>query len=353
MIVSIIAFLVMFSVIVVGHEFGHYAIARRNGIRVREFDVGMGPTILHKQVGETDFCLKMLPVGGACIFDGMDVLLDGGDLEDLDEHAYPKANVMARIATVLGGPAMNFVIGFIFALLIVAFSGTDYPVVYQVQENSAAEEAGIEAGDIIRSINGERIHIYREIVLASMMNYGEELEIVYERDGEKHEVLLTPRYNEESGRYLIGLIGSGHYEKTGVFRTFQYGFYEAEYWVRATFKSLAQIFRGHFSPDDLSGPVGIVQTVDETYTDARPYGVGVVLLSFLNLATLLSINLGIMNLLPIPALDGGKLLILLVEAVRGKPLDPQKEGIVTAAGVIMLLMLMIFVMFNDISRFFR
>jgi regulator of sigma E protease len=352
MLVSIIAFLIMFSVIVIGHEFGHYMIAKRNGIRVVEFDVGMGPTLAHKEMGGTDFCLKLLPVGGACIFDGMDVLLEGGSIDDLDEHSFPKANVFARIATVLGGPVMNFIIGLVFATLIVAFSGTDLPNVQQVVDGSAAQEAGLQAGDTIKRINGEHIHVYREVQLFSMVNYGEPLDIVYERDGQDHEVTLTPRYDKDAQRYLIGLVG-GSYTKTGALQTFQYGFYEAEYWVRATFKSLGLIFRGHFSPDDLSGPVGIVKVVDDTYTETKSYGIPTVLLSFLNLTTLFSINLGIMNLLPIPALDGGRLLLLVIEAVRGKRLDPNKEGIVTAAGAMFLIGLMVFVLFNDVTKFFR
>ena len=152
-----VSLVIIFSVIVIGHEFGHFAIARRNGIRVTEFDIGMGPLLWHKKRGDTDFCIRLLPVGGACIFDGADALADGVSEEEMDEHAYPRAGVFARMATVLGGPFMNFLLGFVFALIIVAFSGTDLPVVYQVQKDSAAQEAGIEAGDTITKINGEPI----------------------------------------------------------------------------------------------------------------------------------------------------------------------------------------------------
>ncbi len=355
MLVSIIIFLAIFSVIVIGHEFGHYAVARRNGIRVIEFDIGMGPLLFSTRRGETRFCIRLLPVGGACIFDGMNGLEE--QKQDYDEHSFPNANVFARMATVLGGPMMNFVMGMILAMIIVAFAGTDLPVVYRVQENSAAQEAGILEGDVITAINGESIHIYREVVLASMMNYGEPLKITYKRgsgaDAVKNTITLTPRYDAEDNRYYIGLVGSGEYVKCNALQVFQYGFYEAQYWVRATFKSLGLIFRGHFSADDLAGPVGIVKVVDDTYTEAKPYGLPTVLLSFLNLSTLLSINLGIMNLLPLPALDGGRFLFLLIEAVRGKPVSPEKEGIVTVAGALVLIGLMVFVLFNDISKFFR
>ncbi len=352
MAVSIIAFLIIFSIIVIAHEFGHYAIARRNGIRVNEFDIGMGPTLVHWQRGETEFCLKLLPVGGACIFDGMNGL-EQEKGEELDEHAFPNAPVWGRIATVFAGPFANFIIGYIFAIIIVAFCGTDLPVIQQIMPDSAAQEAGLEAGDTILKVNGESIHVYREVSLISAMNYGESLTITYRRDGVKNTVTVTPKYSEEYGRYFIGLQGAGEYKKCNPAQVFVYGFYEVEYWVRATMKSLGTIFTGHFSKDDLSGPVGVVKIVDDTYTEAKSYGISTVLLSFLNITTLLSINLGIMNLLPLPALDGGRLVFLIIEAIRGKPVPPDKEGLVHLAGFMALFALMIFVLFNDISKFFR
>ena len=186
-----------------------------------------------------------------------------------------------------------------------------------------------------------------------MMNDGEPFDVELQRGDEKFTVTLTPKYSEEDQRYYIGLLGSGEYIRCTPLQVFQYGFYEAEYWVKATFRSLATIFQGKFQKDDLMGPVGVVKVVDDTYTEAKPYGMSVVVLSFMNLATLLSINLGIMNLLPLPALDGGRLLFLILEAIRGKKVSPEKEGMVTLAGALALIVLMIFVLFNDISRFFR
>ena len=356
MIVSILVFLIMISVIVVGHEFGHYSVAVRNGIRVREFTVGLGPVLYSRDRGDTTFCIRLLPFGGACIFDGM----NGLEMEEaergstvLDEKAFPNAPVSARIATVVAGPAANFILGYVLSMIIVAFSGTDLPVVQQVIENSAAEEAGMQAGDVIRKINGERIHLYRQVSLISSFNRGESLEIVFDRGGERLKATVTPKYYEEDERYLIGLRGSGEFIRCNAVQVFQYALYETEYWVRATYRSIGTIFTGQFSKDDLSGPVGIVKAVDDTYDAAKPHGIGVTLLSFLDLATLLTVNLGIMNLLPIPALDGGRLLFLILEAVRGKPVPPDKEGLVNLIGIGFLMALMVFVLFNDITRFFR
>ena len=351
-IVSILIFILILGVIVVSHEFGHYSLARRNGIRVNEFDIGFGPTLLKKRVGETDFCVKLLPVGGACIFEGEDIL-EEGDLKDLPQDAFLNAPVGARIATVLAGPVANFVIGYIFALIIVAFCGTDLPVITTVLEDSAAMEAGLQDGDSIVKINGESIHLYREISLQSMMNYGSPLEITYKRDGEKNTVTLTPKYNEEDKRYYIGIMGGGTIHECSAAEVFLYSFYEIEYWVRVTTKSIGSIFTGHFSKDDISGPVGVVQAVNTTYTEASPYGPMVVVMSLLNLATLLTVNLGIFNLLPLPALDGGRLVFLILEAIRGKPVPPEKEGMVHLIGFMALIALMVLVLFNDISHLFR
>lgn len=352
MIISILIFLIIFSVIVISHEFGHYAIARRNGIRVIEFDIGMGPVLYRKKGEETDLCIRLLPIGGACIFDGMGGLDEEEDPKELDEHAFPNAPVGARIATVAAGPIANFILGFIFSLILVSFVGTDLPVIQEVIPDSAAMEAGLEKGDLIKKINGESIHIYREVTLASMMNYGEPLSIVIERDGEKKNVNLIPRYDEKDNRYYIGIRGSGQYLKCNPFQVFQYGFYETEYWLKATYKSLGLIFRGHFSKDDVAGPVGVVKVVDDTYQETAPYGPAAVILTFLSLATLLTVNLGVVNLLPLPALDGGRLLFLFLEAVRGKPIPPEKEGMVHLAGFAVLMFVMILVLFNDISKFF-
>lgn len=352
MIISILIFLIIFGVIVISHEFGHYAIARRNGIRVNEFDIGMGPVLYRKEGKETDLCIRLLPIGGACIFDGLDGLEDEDEPDRLDEHSFPKAPVGARIASVLAGPMANFILGFIFSVILVAFVGTDLPVIQEVIPDSAAMEAGLQSGDVIRKINGESIHIYREVTLVSMMNYGEPLSMTIERDGGKKVINLIPQYDEEDDRYYIGIRGAGESLKCNPFQVFQYGFYETVYWLKATYKSLGLIFRGHFSRDDVAGPVGVVKVVDDTYEQTAPYGPAAVILTFLSLATLLTVNLGVINLLPLPALDGGRLLFLLLEAVRGKPIPPEKEGMVHLAGFAVLMFVMILVLFNDISRFF-
>ncbi|MDE7283691.1 MAG: RIP metalloprotease RseP [Lachnospiraceae bacterium] len=348
---KIILFLIIFGIVVISHEFGHFLIGKRNGIRVMEFAVGMGPTLFSFQKGETKYSLKLLPIGGACIFDGEDGVAEEDGV--IDEHSFIRANVWARIATVFAGPFFNFLLAFAFSLILVAFNGSDRPVVQQIMEDSAAQEAGILAGDEIRRINGERVRIYREVSLISVLNQGEPMEIEIERDGEIKNVTLTPLYNEEDARYYIGLRGSGELIKCNPAQVFQYGMYEVRYWVKATYKSLFMLISGRAKKEDVSGPIGMAQFVGETYDEAKTYGVSTVIFTMINIVILLSVNLCIFNLLPIPALDGGRLVFMILEVIRGKPIPPEKEGMVHFAGLVALMILMVFVMYNDIMRIFR
>lgn len=359
MIRTIILFIIVFGLVVISHELGHFLIGRKNGIRVVEFAVGMGPTLFSFTRGGTKWSLKLLPLGGACMFEGEDGLEreeDSGPQcgEAGDGIAFTEAGVWARIATVFAGPFFNFILAFIMAVILSVFTGADLPVVGTVMENSAAMEAGLRQGDVITKIGHEPIHFYREVSMISALNQGETMQITYERNGEKSVTTLVPRYSEEDGRYYMGITNGGEYLECNPLQVFQYGFYEVEYWVKLTYKSLAMLVKGQVTKDDVTGPVGIAQLVGESYDQAEEdYGTSYAILTMLQIVVLLSVNLGIMNLLPIPALDGGRLVFMLVEVVRGKPVPPEKEGMVHFAGLVVLMVLMVFIMYNDIMRLVR
>lgn len=349
--ISIIWFIVILSVIVISHEFGHFIVARTNGIRVKEFDVGFGPTLCSFTKGETKFALKLLPLGGACIFDGEDTI--NPEEEDTDEHSFRNAKVWAKISTVIAGPFFNFILAMVFAMIIVAKCGTDLPTISGITPGRAAENSGICEGDTIISINGEKIHVWRDITLISYLNAGEGLEVVYSHEGEKKTTKIFPKFDEEEGRYFIGIEGGIDYMDCKGWNLFKYSWYEMVFNFRNTLKSLKQLVLGKLSRDDVSGPVGIAKVVDETYDEAKNYGTSSVILTMMNIAMLLSVNLGVINLLPLPALDGGRLVFLLIELVRGKPIPAEKEGIVHLIGIIFFFILAIFILFNDITKFFR
>lgn len=364
--IKILWFLLIFAVVVIAHEFGHFLIAKANGVRVVEFTVGMGPILLKKQGKETLYTWRLLPLGGACIFENEDGLdeeerrkkaEDAASVQELipdteKDRSLPAASVWVRIATYAAGPIFNFLLAFFFSLIVVGMSGSDRTEIVSVIEGYPAEEAGLMAGDEIISLNGERVHLYREVTLFSQLNQGEEVKVVYERDGERRTAVITPRYDEEAGRYLIGFSG-GIYEKCNALDTIKAGYYEVRYWIKVTYKSLFMLFRGQASVKDLSGPVGMAQVVGEVYEEASEYGILTLIASMLNFAILLSANLGVVNLLPLPALDGGRLVFAFIEAVRGKPVPRDKEAIVHFVGFVLLLALMVFVMYNDIMRLFK
>ena len=353
--VTLLWFILIFGVVVIAHEFGHFLLAKANGIHVVEFSVGMGPTLVSVKKKETKYSLKLFPIGGACMFEGEDGLAEKDG--EPGEGSFLKAPVWGRISTVVAGPLFDFILAFVIAFIMVNMSeeiAIRDPVATQVLEGGGAAEAGLQDGDRILSINGEKMCLYQEISLYMMASYrGGDLTVVYERDGKRHTATVTPRYDETSGTYLLGVANGEFVEPKGL-RTFQYAWYEMRYSVKATYKSLGMLFTGRVSRQDVAGPVGIaVNVVGKTYEQAKDYGWKSVVLSMLNITLMLSVNLGILNLLPIPALDGGRLVFLLVEVIRRKPIPPEKEGMVHFAGMMFFMVLMVLIFFNDIVNIFH
>ena len=351
---TLILFIVIFGVVVIAHEFGHFLLAKANGIHVVEFAVGMGPTLAAFHKKGTKYSLKLFPIGGACMFEGEDGLMtkEGED----SEGSFLNASVWGRISTVAAGPIFNFILAFIIAFVMVNMKdiiAIRDPIATQVAEGGGAEAAGLQDGDRIISIDGEKLYLYQEISLYMQASYsGGDVEVVYERDGQRHTAMVTPQYDEASGIYLLGVMNADFRELKGI-ETIKYAWYEMRYSVKATYKSLGMIFRGRVSRQDVAGPVGIaVNVVGKTYDTAKEYGWQSVLLSMLNITLMLSVNLGILNLLPVPALDGGRLVFLLVEVIRGKPVPPEKEGMVHFVGLMFFMVLMVFIFFNDLSNIF-
>ena len=349
---TVILFFLIFGVVVISHEFGHFLLAKANGIHVVEFSVGMGPSLVSFKKGTTKYCLKLFPIGGACMFEGEDGM---NMLAEESQGAFNKASVWARISTVAAGPVFNLILAFIIAFVAVNMSdilAIRDSVATQIVAGGGAEEAGMQAGDRILSINGEKVRLYQEISLYMMANYqGGDLEIVYERDGERFTTMLTPQYNA-AGTALLGVVNAEYLEPKG-FDLIKYAWYETRLAVKATYKSLGMLLRGRAGREDVAGPVGIaVNVVGKSYEQAKDYGWQSVLISMLNIVMTLSVNLGILNLLPLPALDGGRLVFLIVEVLRGKPIPPEKEGLVHFFGLVFFMVLMVFIFFNDLSNIF-
>lgn len=477
---SIIAALLIFTVIVVIHEFGHFLLAKKHGVGVPEFSIGMGPRLitvaktaqgikcrllctqskfdsLEEWKNVTKYSWKLLPLGGSCAMVGED---EDNDAED----SFNTKSVWARFSIIFAGPFFNFILAFIFSVIIISNSGIDIPLVRAVYENQPAQAAGIQEGDIIKKVDGKKITIGREIDTHFLLHplTGEEVEVVIEREGKTKTVSIDPHYKtylfgftygaqatsnteiaevsedrpfakaglksgdkiksvnghvvtngEELGNVMaqenisgapvtfvieqdgeekifeitpepnesmtLGFFASKDesiktlFAKPGqdlkevrvnpIVRTgyvLKYSAIEVKYWIETTVASLGNLISGKLSKDDISGPVGIVSAVGDVIDQTADYGKAMqksgfqvftdIIMNMLYMAVLLSANLGIMNLLPLPALDGGRLVFILIEAVRGKPIDPAKEGYVHFAGFVVLMLFMVFIMYNDILR---
>ena len=341
---GIILAILVFGTIVFIHELGHFLLAKANGIRVDEFAIGMGPKLVGFTRGETTYCIKLLPLGGSC-------MMGEDDVDDMSEGSFNSKSVWARISVVAAGAIFNFILAFIFATVIVACVGYVEPVISDVLPGYSAEAEGMQAGDRIVKIDGKKVRLWREVTYHNQFHRGEVIELVYERDGQEYEVTIVPK-QDENGNYLMGVVSPGVNQEVNFGKAIQYGAYEVRFWINLTLESLGQLVTGQVGADQLSGPVGIVNVVDDTYQESKEYGIMVVIIQMLNIGVLLSANLGVFNLLPFPALDGGRLVFLIIEAIRGKRVPPEKEGIVHAIGMIFLLALMVFVLFNDVKKLF-
>lgn len=348
------------GLIVLAHELGHFLLAKKNGVHVIEFSIGMGPRLVSVKKGDTRYSLKWIPFGGSCMMMGEDggipdaePELEGQERID-PERSFQNKSVWARISIIVAGPIFNFLLAFICSVVIIGTIGVDTSRIIDVMEGYPAEEAGLQADDKIISLNGHKVVFYRDVTLyLQFCDPMEPVDVVYQRDGERYETTLEFQYDEEEGRYYLGLIGSNSYrEAVGPLQVLRYGVSEVRYCVEVTVRSIQMLVTGAASVNDLSGPVGITTVMNETVEEAKSDGPLYVFLNLLNLIILISANLGVMNLLPLPALDGGRLLFLIIEAVRGKPVDREKEGMVHIVGMVLLMLLMVAVLFNDIRKLF-
>lgn len=348
---NIILIILVFGVIVFFHEFGHFIVAKLNKIAVTEFSIGMGPAIFSVQKKETKYSLRILPLGGYC-------LMMGEDEESDDENAFGNKPIWARVLVIAAGPVFNFILAFIFSIILVHYTGCDLTTLHEVVDNSPAYEAGIRAGDTITQIDGKNIYNFSELQLYMAINDGgNPITLTLRRaDGEQYTTVVTPQLYED-GTYKLGVISrKALADNFGM--TMKYAVYECRYWVKSTFLSLKMILTGGVKSTDVMGPVGVggamndvIEEVKEISSSTKEAVINVIL-NMLNWCILLSVNLGIMNLLPIPALDGGRLLFLLIEAIRRKKIPQDKEAIVNLVGFVLLICLMVVVFFNDIKNVF-
>ena len=331
---SIFYTLLILCVLVLVHECGHFMVAKKCGVLIEEFSIGMGPRIAFWQGKETEYSLRLLPIGGY-------VRMLGEDGESNNPRAFCNKNVWARMAITFAGPLMNLLVAVIFFLVAFMYFGTpaDNGLLGTVAQDGPAAAAGLQPGDVIVSLGDTPIADWRELQLyMANVRPGEDLAVGYMRGGELHTVMVQPAAAED-GRALIGV--SQGIKRAGFFTSLKLGFTTTVSFTLLLLQALAEMITGA-APVELAGPVGMVSLVDEYAS------VG---LMYLFLFTgMLSVNLGVMNLLPFPALDGARLVFLLIEAVRRRPIDRDKEAMVHFVGFVLLMLLTLVVTYFDISK---
>ncbi len=355
---SVLLTLIIFSIIVVIHEWGHMCVAKACKVYVEEFSVGMGPKLLETEKNGTLYTLRILPLGGFCR------MADSSD-EETGIVGFNDISVWKRIAICVAGPFMNFVLAVVVMICISMSIQINKCDVVDVIDGQPAQAAGIKAGDRIIAVNGNRVHISNELTYEIYENADAPLEIKIKRGSETLVKTLKAEYNKEEQRYMIGVLMDskapfldiGLYkdlpddmERATFFESVYDGAINSIFIVKETFVGFAKLIAREIPTSELSGPIGVTTVVGESYNSSKEIGYIVVLLNMARITALLSANLGIMNLLPIPGLDGGKLLIYFVEIIRRKKMSPEKEGMITIAGFALLLTLAVVVAYHDILK---
>lgn len=334
---TIIASIIIFGLLIFVHEFGHFAAARLTGVRVLEFAIGFGKELLSWEKKGTRYSFRLFPLGGFCRMLGM-----GEDQEEMHEKgSFQQKPLLSRFLVIIAGSLMNFLLGVVlFSLVYFFFLGvpqTQWARIGEVLPGGRAEQAGLLPGDTILSIDGLPTENWDAVIQQIHTSPEKEISLLVQRDEQKISFSVVPA--EEEGRGLIGI--APIYKKFMLLSSIGLGFTYTWFFGKLILVSLAQMVTGTI-PADVTGPVGIVAVVGEVARTG--------LSNLFSLAAIISVNLGVINLLPIPALDGSRVIFLAWEAIRGKPVDPQKEGFIHFIGFTVLILLMIIISFQDISR---
>lgn len=343
-ILYVIIAILLFGFLIFIHEGGHFFFARLFKVSVREFAIGMGPKIFSKTSEKSGiaYSLRLFPIGGF-------VSMEGEDEESDDPNAFNKKPVWQRIIIVAAGALTNLLIGVLVMLVVVCTSqmvGTT--IVAEVPEETAFYEAGLREYDEIIEVDGRAVHISDELLYQIMRRGVEPIDLTVVRDGEKLELNDISVPTEEVEGVTFGTIGFRVYgianEDFTLPMILKHTFYRSTYTVTMIWESLYDLVTGRYGIDAVSGPVGVTEALSEAIDTDVKEGTN----SFAYMSVIISMNLGIMNLLPLPALDGGRLVFLIIEAIRRKPLKPEIEGYVHFAGIVLLMLLMVFICFKDI-----
>lgn len=330
--INIVIAILVLGLIILIHELGHFILAKLNDVNVEEFSIGMGPKIIGFKGKETQYSLRVLPIGGY-----VKML---GEMEKSDDvRAYNNKSPLRRLSIVSAGPIMNVILAVVLYAVITGIGGYSSKQIGEIVKNSPAEKVGIKAGDVIVKANNSTILTSDDFSLKTYLNKGSTMNIVVKRNGETKNFNITPVKNVKENRYMIG-VGFARVTNPSVIESVKYGFNETIFMVKEVFISLKMLFTGKLSAQDVSGPVSIVRVT------GAAANAGIVPL--INFMAFLSANVGLFNLLPIPALDGSYVILFLIQIITGKKIDDEKVGVINTIGFALLMALMVIVTIKDI-----
>lgn len=339
---TVVAVVCVFGVLVLVHELGHFVTAKLTGMRVDEFAIGFGPKLVSFQRGETVYSIRCIPLGGFNNIAGMD-----SEDNPAGERGYCRKPIPARMLVILAGSAMNLILPVFLFFGIFFFSGvttqSTEPVLGTVIPDRPAAMAGLREGDRILGIGDTPVEDWMGFVNIIKSNDGQPLTVYYERDGVKGSTVVTPLFDAENNRAMVGVMGVVETTHPGFFESMGLAVQRTGTIIYAMIQELVRLI-AQLSGENLAGPMGVVHMTGEVAKMG--------LVPLLNFTAFLSLNLGIINLFPVPALDGGHFVTLLVEALRGKPLSSQAQRYTQTVGIALLLVLMVYATKNDIVRIF-
>lgn len=340
--------ILIFELIIFIHEFGHYITAKLCGVKVNEFALGMGPKLIKFQKGETLYSFRLFPIGGFCS-------MEGEDVESDDSRSFAKKTVWKRMIIVVAGAVMNILLGFILMMIILTpssrFASNRIGQFAEVSNSSQY----LEIGDEIQSINGYDIYTSMDLNFALATAKSNDMTFKVKRDGEAmtFEHIKLPTTKNEDGTEIVHL----DFRVEGIENNFvtllQQTFLQTCSTVRMVWASLIGLITGQFGFNEVAGPIGMTSAISQATASGLETSFWDGLSNLIFVMMVITVNLGVVNLLPIPALDGGRLVFLIVEAIRRKPVKPEHEAWVHAIGLVLLLLLMVLISINDVIRLFQ
>jgi len=352
MVTSIVAAIIVLGFLILFHELGHFVVAKRSGVGVLKFSIGFGPKLIGRRVGNTEYVISAIPLGGFVKMVGED---PEEQVSETDRAiAFQTQPLWKRMAIVLAGPFANLVFAFIAFSLVFAVYGARVPSetakVGGVMDGMPAAAAGLQADDLIVAVDGKPIEKWETLSEAIRSSGGKAVTLTVDRAGDKREVAVTPEakpdkniFGETLGTaYVIGIERGFDQEEVGALTAVGMGAQQTAWWVETLVMSVAKMFQGKIPAKDIGGPILIVQAAGQQARLGLEY--------LLHFMAVISVNLGVLNLLPIPVLDGGHFLFFALEAILRRPLDIRHREIAQQVGLVVLISLMAFAFYNDIAR---